>query len=184
MVLLDPTMTVRVNVAVELAPLNVSWSAHGAVWNVKTTVFGSSRSALVFVRPPESVAVRLSSRYDGYSWSGAVNDPLLTPGNCCRMWEWQLDGQCWRTSCHVSALAGRVPSWASVAVPEELMTSPTFHVVPAAGDTMVAVGGVLPTAMATESVSEAPCGSVTRNEAVYEPAAVYVNVAVEPVPSS
>ena len=46
------------------------------------------------------------------------------------------------------------------------MTSPTFQVVPAAGASMVAVGGVLPTVMVTESVSLAPWLSVTRRVAV------------------
>ena len=46
------------------------------------------------------------------------------------------------------------------------MTSPTVQVVPAAGVSMVAVGGVLPTVMVTESVSVAPWLSVTRRVAV------------------
>ena len=58
-----------------------------------------------------------------------------------------------------------MPSWASVACPEKLMTSPTFQVVAAAGASMVAVGAVLPTLMVTESVSEAPWLSVTRRPA-------------------
>ena len=45
------------------------------------------------------------------------------------------------------------------------MTSPTFQVVPAAGASMVAVGGVLPTVMVTVAVSEAPWLSVTRRPA-------------------
>ena len=45
-----------------------------------------------------------------------------------------------------------MPSCASVAWPEKLMTSPTFQVVPAAGASIVAVGGVLPAVMVTESV--------------------------------
>jgi hypothetical protein len=54
-----------------------------------------------------------------------------------------------------------VPSCWSVAEPEKLMTSPTFQVVPAAGVAMVGVGGVLPTAIGTVSVSDAPWLSVT-----------------------
>jgi hypothetical protein len=67
MVLVDPTITVRVNVAVDWLPLTASLSPPGVVWNVKVTVCGSSRKVLVSVRPSESVAVSLSSRYDGYS---------------------------------------------------------------------------------------------------------------------
>ncbi len=46
------------------------------------------------------------------------------------------------------------------------MTSPTCQVVPAAGRLIVAVGAVLPTVIVTESVSDAPTGSVTRSVAV------------------
>ncbi len=49
--------------------------------NVSTTVCGSSLRISVSVRPPASVAVRRSSRYEGYSWSGAVNEPPATPEN-------------------------------------------------------------------------------------------------------
>ena len=42
-------------------------------------------------------------------------------------------GSAARSSSHDNAEAGSVPSWASVALPEKLITSPTFQVVPAAG---------------------------------------------------
>ena len=67
-----------------------------------------------------------------------------------------MDGKCCRISSQVREEAGRVPSCASVACPEKLMTSTTFQVVPATGASMVAVVGVLPTLMVTESVSLAP----------------------------
>ena len=51
------------------------------------------------------------------------------------------------------------------------MMSPTLQVVPAAGVLMVAVGGVLPTVIVTESVSDAPWLSVTLSEAVQVAAA-------------
>ena len=132
----------------------------------QVTVFGSRRRTLVSVSPPESVAVSFSSRYDGYSWSGAVKDPLDTPAKFCTGCVWQLDGQCCMMRSHFSAEAGRVPSCASVAEPEKVRTSPTFQVVPAAGVVMVAVGAVLPTVMVTEAVSEAPTLSVTFSDAV------------------
>ena len=121
---------------------------------------------MVLVSPPESVAVSLSSRYDGYSWSGAVNEPDATPAKVCTGCEWQLEGQCCMTSSQVRADAGRVPSCVSVAEPEKLMTSPTFQVVPAAGVLIDAVGAVLPTVMVTLSVPVAPAPSVTRSVAV------------------
>jgi hypothetical protein len=61
-VFFDPMITVRVNDVLAEAPFTVSWSPPGFVWNVSTTVRGSSRSVVVSVRPPESVAVRVSSR--------------------------------------------------------------------------------------------------------------------------
>ena len=52
--------------------------------------------------------------------------------------------------------AGSVPSCASVALPAKVIASPTFHVVPAAGAVIVAVGGVLPTLIETAAVLDAP----------------------------
>ena len=75
------------------------------------------------------------------------------PGNDWMVWEWQFDGQCCMTSSHDSAEGGRLPSWVSTAEPENVMTSPTRHVVPAAGALIVAVGAVLPTTMTTVSVA-------------------------------
>lgn len=66
----------------------------------------------------------------------------------------------------MSADAGSVPCCGSVAAPENVITSPTFHVVPAAGVSITAVGGVLPAEIGTESVPLAPDGSVTRSVAV------------------
>ena len=47
---------------------------------MRFTVCGSSRMVRVSVRPPLSVAVSVSSRYDGYSWSGAAKLPEATLG--------------------------------------------------------------------------------------------------------
>ena len=79
MVFFEPTITVRVNAALEAVEPTTSDSPPGLVWKLNCTVFGSRRSVLVLVRPPESVTVSLSSRYDGYSWSGAMKLPLETP---------------------------------------------------------------------------------------------------------
>ena len=62
MLLVEPTITVRVNADVDWVLLTASLSPPGVVWNVKVTVRGSSRTDLVSVRPPESVAVSVSSR--------------------------------------------------------------------------------------------------------------------------
>src|SRR5215210_5509 len=109
---LEPMITVRVNVALVVALPTVSESPLGVVWKVSSTVFGSRRSVFVLVSPPESVAVNFSSRYDGYSWSGAVKELLATPWKVCTGCEWQLDGQCCMTRSHFRDDAGRVPSCA------------------------------------------------------------------------
>jgi hypothetical protein len=62
MVFVDPMITVRVKLALASAPFITSLSPPTVVWNVKVTVCGSSRTVLVSDRPPESVAVSLSSR--------------------------------------------------------------------------------------------------------------------------
>ena len=79
---------------------------------------------------------------------------------------WQFDGQWCRISLQDSADAGSGPSCASVALPAKSITSPTFQVVPAAGEVIVAVGGVLPALIVTAAVPDAPWLSVTRRLAV------------------
>jgi hypothetical protein len=69
----------RVKGVAALPPLRTSCRPEGLVANVRLTVWGWSVTLAVLVRPPESVAVKTSSRLDGYSWSGAVNEPLATP---------------------------------------------------------------------------------------------------------
>ena len=110
---------------------------------------GRAGRVSVSVRPPESVAVRRSSRCDGYSWSGAVNEPPATPAKVWIGCVWQFDGQ-WcrierpgeRRGGQGPVLRRRSPS------PRTRSTSPTFQrQSPATGVSIVAVGGVLPTVM-------------------------------------
>jgi hypothetical protein len=70
----------------------------------------------------------------------------------------------------VSRLAGRAPSWASVACPEKAIGSPTFQRSAAAGVSMTGTGGLFggPTVTRVVTVSEAPAGSVTRRPTVTE----------------
>src|SRR5213083_2887347 len=89
MLLRDPMITVLVNVVVPLVPLNVSCALLGSEVKVRTTVLGSRRSVVEPVSPPESVAVKVSSMYDGYSWSGAKNESPAVPVQLCRKWVWQ-----------------------------------------------------------------------------------------------
>ena len=120
------------------------------------------------VSPPGSVAVRVSSRYEGYSWSGALKLPEATPSQLWTgcWWQWPASSQWLRTSDHDRAEAGRVPLWASVAPPEKLTVSPTFQRRLEDGLAMVAIGGVLPAVTVTASVSLAPRLSVTRSSGV------------------
>ena len=75
------------------APFSASRKPDGLEASVRTTVLGSSRTDSESVSPPESVAVSRSSRWDGYSWSGVVNEPPATPLYDCSGCVWQLDGQ-------------------------------------------------------------------------------------------
>src|ERR687884_2172468 len=106
--------------------------------------FGSTRTLVVAVAPVESVAVSWSSSQHGYSWSGALNVPLATPLNVWTMWVWQFVGvkQWWRIIVQLSREAGSVPSSWSVALPEKLIGSPTFHVKVEAGEEIAGTGGV------------------------------------------
>ena len=82
---------------------------------------------------------------------------------------WQFDGQWCRIRLQDSEDAGRGPSWASVAPPANVITSPTRQVVPVAGAVIVAAGAVLPTLIVTADVAEAPRLSVTRRLATNVP---------------
>ena len=148
----EPTITVRENGATDEALPTVSLRPAG-VSNVRTTVRGSRRMLSVSVSPPASVAVRRSSRCDGYSWSGAVNDPVACPAYDCSGWAWQfVSSKQWcMMSDQESDEAGSVPCCASDAAPEKEMTSPTAHRVVAAGERIVASGGVFPALIVTVS---------------------------------
>src|SRR5262249_55515123 len=87
----EPMTTLTENGALCRVPFTTKWrtTPRGRVLNVSTTVFGSSRTLVVEVSPPESVAVSCSSSQHGYSWSGAVTDPPETPVTVCIRWVWQ-----------------------------------------------------------------------------------------------
>src|SRR4051794_40265648 len=90
--LVEPWMTVRVNGVVPDDEPTASWSPDGAEAKVSSTVFGSSRRVTAWVRPSASVATSFSSRYDGYSWSGATNEPAATPVQLRMPCAWQVSG--------------------------------------------------------------------------------------------
>src|SRR5437764_957332 len=60
---------------------------------VRFMICGSTRTLVVAVAPVESVAVSWTSSQHGYSWSGALNEPLATPLNVWLWWLWQFDGE-------------------------------------------------------------------------------------------
>ena len=91
----EPTTTVTENGVVRGASLttrSLRTRPPGLVLNVSTTVLGSSRTLVVEVSPPESVAVSCSSSQHGYAWSGAVTDPLATPLMVWIRCSWQSVG--------------------------------------------------------------------------------------------
>ena len=63
----------------------------------------------------------------------------------------------------------RDPSWASLAVAETLIVSPTFHVNDELGAVIETDGGVLPTAIWWVVWAVTSFGSVTVRRAVYVP---------------
>jgi hypothetical protein len=63
--LADPTMTVLVYGVAAFVPLKVTDRPAGLVWNDSVLVLGCSRTVAEELRPPASVAVRLSSSEDG-----------------------------------------------------------------------------------------------------------------------
>src|SRR5215210_35338 len=163
--LVEPTITVREKGVVAWLLPTASFSPVGLVLKFSTTVCGSSRTLLVSVSPPESVAVRRNSRKAGYSWSGAANVPWATPEKSCTGCSWQLlaRSQWWSISDQESLEADSVPSCWSVAEPEKEILSPTFQAEVEGGVSIVAVGGVLPALIVSgeSKVSVAPLLSVT-----------------------
>src|SRR3954447_12503275 len=159
--LAEPTTT-RVTNGVVCAPeLSVrlaSLRPPGLVLKVRSTVRGSSRTLVVAVRPPPSVAVSLSSIQHGYAWSGAENVPPVTPLTVWITWVWQSFGveQWCMIMSQLSAEAGSVPCCGSVAWPEKLTELPTCHVTVELGASMTAVGAVLPTVTVANAVPVAP----------------------------
>src|SRR5919198_5389766 len=132
--------------------------------SVIVMICGSIRTLVVAVAPVESVAVSWISSQHGYSWSGALNVPLATPLNVWTMCVWQFVGvkQWCRMIVQLSREAGSVPSSWSVALPEKLIGSPTFHVSVDAGEEIDGTGGVFPALIVIGALTlDAPLLSVT-----------------------
>ena len=75
----ERAITVRVNGVASVSLAKESCRPDGALASVTLDVFGFSGIVLVVLRPSSSVAVSESSRWDGYSWSGATKCPEATP---------------------------------------------------------------------------------------------------------
>ena len=78
-VFLELTMTVRANGVGAVIELSPRIRPVGFARRVSVVVLGSSTTLCVAFSPCESVAVNTSSSEDGYSWSGARNEPPATP---------------------------------------------------------------------------------------------------------
>src|SRR5438045_361033 len=72
----EPMITVFVNGAVWAAVFSPSCRPDGLVANVRFTVSGFRSTELDDDTPAPSVTVRVRWMCEGYSWSGAVNEPL------------------------------------------------------------------------------------------------------------
>src|SRR5256885_3815279 len=168
----EPTITVRSNGAVAWASLKTSCNPVGDECRDRVTVCGSSSTDVDALIPPLSVAVKVSTRCDGYSWSGAANDPLAIPGQVWTSCGWQVDGQCRIVRSQLSAAAGSAPSCASVADPLNEIGSPTFQVSEAEGLEIIGTGGSLPALISFVAVSLAPSMSVTCSPTWTFPAAL------------
>src|SRR3712207_5777923 len=87
--LAEPTMTWCVTGVVPDSLPTDTPAPEGLDAKPRFTVWGSRRTVALFESPEESTAVSSSSRYDGFSWSGAGNEPLSTPSKPCAGWAWQ-----------------------------------------------------------------------------------------------
>ena len=81
-----PWMKVWLCGATTPAPATVSAAPDGLLANVIGTLLGSSLTVSMSVRPWLSVTVTWSSRSEGYSWSGAGNDPVRWPDHVVSGW--------------------------------------------------------------------------------------------------
>src|SRR4029078_7192185 len=90
--------------------------------------------------------------------------------------------QCWSSTRQLSPLAPIALPRKSVALPENVIVSPVRHVVPAAGDVNVGVGGV--PALTLRLVVSVSVPSDTRRRTVTMPGVVYVRLGVADVESS
>jgi hypothetical protein len=75
------TITVLVNRAIAVEAFKPSLRPEELLTSVRATVLGFKVMLAELSVPEESLAVRLICSEDGYSWSGAKNDPFVIPVN-------------------------------------------------------------------------------------------------------
>ena len=76
---MEPSTSVAVNGVAAVVLLTTRSSPEGTVARLAETVRGWRSIVSVSLIPELSVAVNASRRNEGYSWSGALNEPLETP---------------------------------------------------------------------------------------------------------
>ena len=180
-------MTVVVNGAGRLVPFRVNSSSKLAsrlVVSVRSTVRGSRRRLVVAESPCASVAVSLSSRCDGYSWSGATKLPEARLGKLWIGCEWQFDGQWLRTRSQSSECRPSAPCSGSTAEPANLIFWSTCQRNVESGFVIVGTGGLLPTSIVSSAVPSPPRPSETSSPTGCEPSLSKVWVIDSPLASS
>ena len=143
-VFIEPTITVRPNGVALPTPFTCSRRPAGSDRIHNRTVCGSKTIVFDADRPHESVAVNVSCNDDGYSWSGATNEPVLPVPTVPMSCSWQFDGQWSITRLHSRADPPSAPSSVSVARPARSIVSPTYQRCDAEGVSIAGLGGVSP----------------------------------------
>src|SRR4051794_16114700 len=183
----EPAITVSVKGVGSVSLPSDSDIPGGSLAIVISAVSGSSRTVATVLRPSASVAVKDSTRYAGYSWSGATKLPDRTPAKSSIAWVWQTVGSAraqWRRiSDHFSAEAGSTAPEPSRAEPAKAIASPTLQRRVVSGESIVTAGGV-PTVSVLVAVPARPPTSVTRSRTVAIPACVNVQDGLAAVESS
>jgi hypothetical protein len=170
MLLFEPSITVLVKGVALLEEPTTSCRPEAELWKVNTTVRGSELQRFR-VGQTSGVGRRQEELEVGRVFVvGSVERPTRDAGQLWIAWVWQSDGQWCRIRFQERAEAGSVPCCWSVAWPENEMRSPTLHVVPVAGVSIVAVAGVLFAEIVTGAlIADWFWLSVTRSFALYGP---------------
>ena len=124
MVFVEPRITVRVNGAAWLVLPTASCSPVGFVWKLSSAVCGCTSTLLVSVTPGRVPGRELELEVRRILVIRSHERAAGGPDEGRHRMRMAVDGQWWRITVHVSAVAGKVPSSASVALPEKLIGRP------------------------------------------------------------